>query len=170
MSCSVDEQTPPPNVRSAPPLPGEARVLRTSGLAQSSQRHQKPLVFELYRTGRVRELPKLSVSETGGGFLYCSVDEQTPPPHVRSAPFNSGMIAPGNHNFERFAALCNTLPGEAGALRTSGLAQGSQRHRKPLVSELYRTGRVRAPTYRYRLRAALSGGIAAPGGLGNCCS
>ena len=24
------------------------------------------------------------------------------------------MIATGNHNFERFAALCNTLPGEAG--------------------------------------------------------
>ena len=32
-------------------------------------------------------------------------------------PFNSGMIATGNHNFERFAALCNTLPGEAWALR-----------------------------------------------------
>ena len=31
--------------------------------------------------------------------------------------FNSGMIATGNHNFERFAALCNTLPGEAWALR-----------------------------------------------------
>ena len=27
------------------------------------------------------------------------------------------MIATGNHNFERFAALCNTLPGEAWALR-----------------------------------------------------
>ena len=26
--------------------------------------------------------------------------------------FNFGMIATGNHNFERFAALCNT-PGEA---------------------------------------------------------
>ena len=26
------------------------------------------------------------------------------------------MIATGNHNFERFAALCNTLPGEAWAL------------------------------------------------------
>ena len=35
-------------------------------------------------------------------------------------PFNSGMIATGNHNFERFAALCNTLPGEARALRASG--------------------------------------------------
>ena len=46
--------------------------------------------------------------------------KQTPPPHVRSAPFNSGMIAPGNHNFERFAAPCNTLSGEAGALRASG--------------------------------------------------
>ena len=25
--------------------------------------------------------------------------------------FNFGMIATGNHNFERFAALCNTLGG-----------------------------------------------------------
>ena len=30
-SCSVDGQTPPPHVRSAPPLPGEARALRASG-------------------------------------------------------------------------------------------------------------------------------------------
>ena len=35
-------------------------------------------------------------------------------------PFNIGMIATGNHNFERFAALCNTLPGEAWALRAVG--------------------------------------------------
>ena len=27
-------------------------------------------------------------------------------------PFNSGMIATGNHHFERFAALCNTPEGE----------------------------------------------------------
>ena len=33
--------------------------------------------------------------------------------------FNCGMIATGNHNFERFAALCNTLPGEARALRAA---------------------------------------------------
>ena len=57
------------------------------------------------------------------GFL-CSVDEQTPSPHVRSAPFNSGMIASGNHNFERFAALCNTLPGEPMRLRRSGRQVG----------------------------------------------
>ena len=31
--------------------------------------------------------------------------------------FNSGMIAPGNHNFEKFAALCNTLSGAPRALR-----------------------------------------------------
>ena len=44
----------------------------------------------------------------------------TAPPSVSPfglTAFNSGMIATGNHNFERFAALCNTLPGEAGALR-----------------------------------------------------
>ena len=36
--------------------------------------------------------------------------------------FNFGMIATGNHNFERFAALCNTLPGEAWALRAGACA------------------------------------------------
>ena len=30
-SHSIDGQTPPPHVRSAPPLPGEARALRTAG-------------------------------------------------------------------------------------------------------------------------------------------
>ena len=54
-----------------------------------------------------------------------SVYGQTPPPHVRSAPFNNRMIAPGNHNFERFAALCNTLPGEARALRACGRLRAS---------------------------------------------
>ena len=34
--------------------------------------------------------------------------------------FNSGMIATGNHNFERFAALCNTPEVEPGALRAVG--------------------------------------------------
>ena len=34
--------------------------------------------------------------------------------------FNSGMIATGNHNFERFAALCNTLSGEPRRLRRMG--------------------------------------------------
>ena len=30
------------------------------------------------------------------------------------------MIATGNHNFEKFAALCNTLSGEPRRLRRSG--------------------------------------------------
>ena len=30
--------------------------------------------------------------------------------------FNFGMIATGNHNFERFAALCNTLGGSQGTV------------------------------------------------------
>ena len=34
--------------------------------------------------------------------------------------FNSGMIATGNHNFEKFAALCNTLSGEPRRLRRNG--------------------------------------------------
>ena len=36
--------------------------------------------------------------------------------------FNSGMIATGNHNFERFAALCNTPEGAPRALRARGYA------------------------------------------------
>ena len=34
------------------------------------------------------------------------------------------MIATGNHNFERFAALCNTLSGEPRRLRRSGRLVG----------------------------------------------
>ena len=34
--------------------------------------------------------------------------------------FNRGMIATGNHNFEKFAALCNTLSGEPRRLRRCG--------------------------------------------------
>ena len=45
--------------------------------------------------------------------------EHTPSASLRSAAFNRGMIATGNHHFERFAALCNTLPGEAWALRAA---------------------------------------------------
>ena len=35
------------------------------------------------------------------------------------------MIATGNHNFERFAALCNTLSGEPRRLRRSGRLRAS---------------------------------------------
>ena len=38
--------------------------------------------------------------------------------------FNCGMIATGNHNFEKFAALCNTLSGEQRRLRRSGRQVG----------------------------------------------
>ena len=43
-----------------------------------------------------------------------SVYGQTPPVLLTLNHFNYGMIATGNHNFERFAALCNTLSGEEG--------------------------------------------------------
>ena len=47
-----------------------------------------------------------------------SIQRTTPPQlRIRSAAFNSGMIATGNHNFERFAALCNTPAGAPRALR-----------------------------------------------------
>ena len=66
--------------------------------------------------------------------------------------FNFGMIATGNHNFERFAALCNTLGGSQGVLTFSVC--------EPVPGQ-YRTGRVREPMYWYKLCALLSGGTAA---------
>ena len=50
-----------------------------------------------------------------GSIFHSSNDTPSVSPFGLPA-FNSGMIATGNHNFERFAALCNTLPGEARAL------------------------------------------------------
>ena len=58
-------------------------------------------------------------------FLAYSNQRTTPPQSDLSVPkcrqirqlFNHGMIAPGNHNFERFAALCNTPEVEPRALR-----------------------------------------------------
>ena len=38
---------------------------------------------------------------------------------------NFGMIAPGNHNLERFAALCNTPGGSQGAVAGAGSIQRS---------------------------------------------
>ncbi len=55
-----------------------------------------------------------------------TIQRSTPPQlRVRSATFNRGMIATGNHNFERFAALCNTPKGEPRALRASGRLRAS---------------------------------------------
>ena len=43
---SVDEQTPPPHVRSAPPLPGEAWALRAGG-EMPRQREAKSLPYRV---------------------------------------------------------------------------------------------------------------------------
>ena len=94
------------------------------GLPAPSEREPR----RLRRSGRLRASPTVG----GGNHGVVPFNEQTPPPHVRSAPFNSGMIAPGNHHFERFAALCNTLPGEARRLRRSGTGcGGSHRLQQP---------------------------------------
>ena len=76
----------------------------------------------------------------------------TPSASLRSAAFNRGMIATGNHHFERFAALCNTPGGSQGVLTFSVCEP---------VSGQYRTGRVREPMYWYKPCALLSGGTAA---------
>ena len=76
----------------------------------------------------------LSVSETGG--VCSSTERENPSDSPFGLPaFNRGMIATGNHNFERFAALCNTLGGSqgvedlrlhhsTGCFRESGVAGG----------------------------------------------
>ena len=46
--------------------------------------------------------------------------EYTPSASLRSAAFNRGMIATGNHHFERFAALCNTPGGSQGGCAAGG--------------------------------------------------
>ena len=48
--------------------------------------------------------------------------------------FNSGMIATGNHNFERFAALCNTPEVEPRALRAGRSAIQSFQSRISVIS------------------------------------
>ena len=78
--------------------------------------------------------------------------EYTPSVSLRSAAFNRGMIATGNHSFERFAALCNTPGGSQGVLTFSVC--------EPVPGQ-YRTGRVREPMYWYKPCALLSGGTAA---------
>ena len=51
-----------------------------------------------------------------GSIFHSSNDTPSVSPFGLPA-FNSGMIATGNHNFERFAALCNTPEVEPRALR-----------------------------------------------------
>ena len=72
--------------------------------------------------------------------------EHTPSASLRSAAFNRGMIATGNHHFERFAALCNTPGGSQGVLTFSVCEP---------VSGQYRTGRVREPKDWYRVRSSI---------------
>ena len=49
--------------------------------------------------------------------------------------FSSGMIATGNHNFERFAALCNTPKGAPRALRAGVCPYSNPLKYSPLVQK-----------------------------------
>ena len=76
--------------------------------------------------------------------------------------FNFGMIATGNHNFERFAALCNTLPGEARALRASGSPSW-----RPLQTQKFLAISIQRTTQFRSLREAKS---LPYNGCGNRCN
>ena len=82
----------------------------------------------IQRTAHLRELrvdilvdPYRALRRTGSIF-HSSNDTPSVSPFGLPA-FNSGMIATGNHNFKRFAALCNTPEVEPRALRA-----GEQQH------------------------------------------
>ena len=62
--------------------------------------------------------------------------------------FNFGMIATGNHNFERFAALCNTLGGSQETHRR-WLFINYWAEQSTTFGVQQRIGRVREPTYRH---------------------
>ena len=78
--------------------------------------------------GCAARVAKLATPTELKKFLAYSNQRTTPPQSDLSVPkcrqirqlFNHGMIAPGNHNFERFAALCNTPEVEPRRLRRSG--------------------------------------------------
>ena len=109
------------------------------------------------------------------------IDQPVATPHqprFAQQLFDFGMIATGNHNFERFAALCNT-PGGSQELRNrwslpfnvplSCVSFGSPYWRPllertgerftplgfPMGFEWCVTGRVREPTYRYKIPSVI---------------
>jgi hypothetical protein len=55
-------------------------------------------------------------------FLALATPHQ---PRYAQQLFNYGMIAPGNHHFERFAALCNTPGGSQGGCAAGGRLRAS---------------------------------------------
>ena len=62
------------------------------------------------------------------------------------AAFNRGMIAPGNHNFERFAALCNTPGGSQGAVAGAGSIQRSALSHPQMGGCAARVAKLASPT------------------------
>ena len=82
--------------------------------------------------------PKAALSESQRGLHTQLTNKPLRLTFVRP-PFNSGMIAPGNHHFERFAALCNTPEGEPRrlppALRGVDRALASQGVWRKMVAE-----------------------------------
>ena len=110
--------------------------------------------------------PQAALSESQRGcraYFGTSCVYRSAPPQlrVRSAAFNSGMIATGNHNFEKFAALCNTPVGAPRALRAGcicvlfylGTVSSALSYVRFLSGIV--TGRVREPTYGYRVRSGI---------------
>ena len=104
--------------------------------------------------GCAARVAKLATPTELKKFLAYSNQRTTPPQSDLSVPkcrqirqlFNHGMIAPGNHNFERFAALCNTPEVEPRRLRRPGRQVGDP----------------------YRLRSFRFMSVSLPSGSGNC--
>ena len=83
-----------------------------------SEREAEGVRYEIWEHCKICTTPPLRLAKCRLRRLLACIA----PAGVSVSPFglpafNSGMIATGNHNFERFAALCNTLSGAPRALR-----------------------------------------------------
>ena len=122
--CCGDFKRSPPLISLFCQSVPKCRLPKNPASPRGKPRTQKPLAATIQRSALLRELwvAKLATPTVGCAKLEAYTIQRTTPPQfrVRSAAFNRGMIATGNHNFERFAALCNTPEVEPRRLRREG--------------------------------------------------
>ena len=158
--CCGDFKRSPPLISLFCQSVPKCRLPKNPASPRGKPRTQKPLAATIQRSALLREggfaarVAKLATPTVGCAKLEAYTIQRTTPPQlrVRSVAFNRGMIATGNHNFERFAALCNTPEVEPRRLRREG------HQHKPLtllVFERVVTGRVRELPYSYNPRSVV---------------
>ena len=76
------------------------------------------------------------------------IDQPVATPHqprYAQQLFDFGMIATGNHNFEKFAALCNAPGGSQGAVAGAGSIQRSALFRPQMAAAPHRVANLVTP-------------------------